>query len=95
MRLKDLSFVLNKLNEQGFGEVQITTGEYVNFDISLAGIHMNDLKEIFPHNPFTEANVSGNGISPNIYIEDNEKIVNEFEVHKICKENRRIINENS
>ena len=91
MRLKDLSFVLNKLNEEGFGEVQITTGEYEEFDISLAGIHLDDMKEIFPHNPFTNAEISANSICPNIYVRDTEKIVNEFEVHKICKENRSII----
>lgn len=94
MKIKDLSFVLNKLNEQGFGEVEILSGD-VMFEMNLYGIHMNDFKHIFPENPFPNAEITGNGISPCVYIEDDSQLSDEFDIHKKCMENRRTINENS
>ena len=94
MKLKDLAFVLNKLNEEGYGEVELyTDDEEPIFHMNLNGINGDDFKQIWPINPFKNGiDVNTFNISKECCIdEENVKISNCYDIHKICMETRKLL----
>lgn len=88
MKIKDLTTVLTKLEELGFGDTELYTewdekSDRTHFKLYLNGINEDDFKQIFPHNPFVNnIEVHSFGISKEMsFIEKNCVISNCFELH--------------
>lgn len=103
MKLKDLTFVLNKLNELGYGEVELYTHwqdfkdkypQQPEFHLHLNGINFNEFEPIFPNNPFTaNVNINTFNISKEMsFVEKDVDISGCFDVWNKCKEVRKYMN---
>lgn len=99
MKISDLAFVLNKLNENGYGDVELYTHwedykgkpKYPEFHIHLNGMNGDDFKRIWQQNPFPPGiELQTFSISKeSSIVERNLKISACFDVWNSCMETRK------
>ena len=105
MKIKDLIFFLNKLNDNGFGDVELYTeweeekngytGKPPEFHLYLNGINEKEILEWWPQNPFNPGiDFHSFGISKECSIHEYPvKLSGCFDVYNKCLENKKYIDE--
>lgn len=102
MKVKDLAFFLNKLNDNGFGDVELYTHwedfkdkypETPEFHLHLNGINEQEILEWWPQNPFNPGvEFHSFGISKECSIHEKEvELSGCFDVYNQCLENKKWI----
>ena len=104
MKVKDIVFFLNKLNDEGFGDVELYTeweedkmgcytGKPPEFHLYLNGINEQDVLGWYPQNPFSAGvEFHSFGISKECSIHETDIKLNScFDVYNKCLENKKWI----
>ena len=104
MKVRDLIFFLNKLNNEGFGDVELYTkweedkdgmlsDKGPEFHLYLNGINEDEILEWWPQNPFNPGvEFHSFGISKECSIHENKvELSGCFDVYNKCIENKEYI----
>lgn len=102
MKIKDLIFFLNKLNDNGFGDVELYTEwkedkhgmlseKGPEFHLYLNGINEDEILEWWPQNPFSPGvEFQSFGISKECSVHEKEvELSGCFDVYNQCLENKK------